>query len=224
MSNLVSWRAVSIMALALTMATNLSAAVGAKSTLPIYPMAEQSTPPATPPGVTGSVAPRPSLYILLEEPGQTAYEKLRNLYNNGTKVDLADINGWYGGRIVMQATPTVFNGALLIAESVSDDGGPISNGRFVMMGFTHSAPNFFDALSPSVVTEARTLFRSIADHLGDPKQTEDGVQYTYHNSLGLHRYFIKKNGQYLVQKCVYPTDSVQYAYYFKKLDMPGGNQ
>jgi hypothetical protein len=222
MINSVSWKAVSVLAVAaaLTMVSQLGAAVGVKG-LPIHPMAQRATSAPSQVATPGA-ASRDSLYALMDEPGENAYEKLKNLYKNGGPITLAEVNGWFGGRIAMQDTPTVFNGALLIAENVTtDDGGPVSDSRFLMMGFTHPAPNFFDALSPAVVTEARTLFKSLADHLGDPKQTANGVEYTYHNSLGLHRYYIKKNGQYLVQKVVYPTNKIHYAYYFKKLELPG---
>lgn len=65
--------------------------------------------------------------------GATAFEKLKNLFNEGAPAAKADLTGWYSGRMVQLKTPNVFEGTLIIGreEPANPDGGPLFSGELL---------------------------------------------------------------------------------------------
>ena len=100
-------------------------------------------------------------------PGATAFDKLKNLFNEGVPATKESLTGWYAGRLV-SAQKDDFVASLLmgIEMPANSNGGPLFEGDKVFKVFLITppsasiSPDFYDNMSGTLMTELKNKIMS----------------------------------------------------------------
>jgi len=115
------------------------------------------------PADTRAVVPVVSMPAASREPGghiSSSYEVLRDFFKMGGPAVESNLTGWHSGRLIHRATPERFEPRLLIGARAQDNSEGQDNTEFnavYFMGPQGEPPTYYDVLSPSSVSEIKSL-------------------------------------------------------------------
>lgn len=162
--------------------------------------------------------------ILPNAPGQTSFEKLKALYEQGTIPSKRNWRGYLSGRIVHANAPNTFKAGLLAGLKVSDqdNGGPLFD-KWAMMIFTaNREPSYFDysKMNSSKVIQVLRMVKSVAPRVSEPEVSEehDAVVWTNTDYPG-YKFLLRRNRRYLVLRLVREEGDAFYAYFFNNISL-----
>lgn len=162
--------------------------------------------------------------ILLNAPGQTFFEKLEALYEQGTIPSKRRWRGYFSGRIVHADAPDTVKAGLLVGTKDSDqnNGGPLFE-KWAMMIFTaNHEPSYFDysKMNGSKVSRVLRMVKSVAPLVSEPEVSEEheAVAWTNTDYPG-YKFLLRRNGRYLVLRLVREEGDAFYAYFFNNISL-----
>ncbi|MEI7529183.1 MAG: hypothetical protein WCK76_09575 [Elusimicrobiota bacterium] len=102
-------------------------------------------------------------------PGETAFDRLKNLFNEGVPATKEDLIGWHAGRMIKNSKPDQFVAALLVGREMLSfsEGGPLFEGdtsfKIILIDspavFPPSFPNYYEHLSGTDRTSLESQIR-----------------------------------------------------------------
>lgn len=164
-----------------------------------------------------------ALSMMRDIPGETPFEKLKNLYDGGTPATEKDLTGWYSGRMVVEKNPEVLFGALLVGKRVSSHpgGGPLfENDKAFQVVPLYNPPGWgpdcYDNMDTSLISRVKDW---IENPMGAIALAFPLAEGTIQNSHGRTTISYRRAKDYIAEYLVtYDVDGKQiqkaYSYYF----------